>query len=340
MNAIGRASVAMMMSFLLLSCSKEGKKKEMAPVKVDVLTIKASSEFQSLSYSGFIEPENTAAIGFSVPGVVETILAEEGQRVKQGQLLATIDATEYINALAIANAGLEQAEDMFTRLNTLYEKGSLPAREYIDIKTKVAQAKANQAINAKRINDSKLVAPITGIVTSRKIERGSMAAPGSPAFAIVKTDKVYTRISVPESEVGSLRDGMETRVYIPTLRDTLSGRITIVNPQADEVSRTYTVKIKLDNAAGKILPGMITRVEVPIANAIPAMRVPATAIVRDADDITYLYVVNENSTAMKKRVTVKSVLANNQVIIDGLQWGDRVIVAGQSRLKDGSRLAL
>lgn len=326
----------------LSSCSKEKKeeKREIPPQKVSVYQVGSAAQQQQMSYSGTIEPDNTAQIGFAVGGVINNVSVQEGQQVRQGQLLASIDATEYTNSLAIANAGLEQAEDLYKRLHELYEKGSLPAKDFIDIKAKVAQARASKNISAKRIADSRLYAPMSGIVTRRSIERGSMAAPGVPAFTIIKTDQVYAMFSVPESEVGSLKSGMSGRVFIPTLRDTVSGKISIINPQADAVSRTYSVKLRLANPEQKLLPGMLTEIIISTGKTVDVLVVPAKAVIRDADNISFVYTVNEAKKAVKKRVTTGSLTGNSEVVIkDGIKPGDTVIISGQLSVKDGSSVS-
>ena len=323
----------------LSSCGKEKKeeKRETPPQKVSVYQVGSAAQQQQMRYSGTIEPDNTAQIGFAVGGVVNNVSVQEGQHVRQGQLLASIDATEYTNSLAIANAGLEQAEDLYKRLHELYEKGSLPAKDFIDIKAKVAQARANKNISAKRIADSRLYAPMSGIITRRSVERGSMAAPGVPAFTIIKTDQVYAMFSVPESEVGSLKSGMSGKVFIPTLRDTVSGKISIINPAADAVSRTYSVKLRLANPEQKLLPGMLTETIISTGKTVEALVVPAKAVIRDADNISFVYTVNEAKKAVKKRVTTGSLTGNSEVVIkDGIKPGDTIITSGQSSVKDGS----
>jgi RND family efflux transporter MFP subunit len=322
---------------LLASCtSHEEKAINTAPQHVSVQPIRPINQLQQLTYSGTIEAENTAQVGFSVAGVINNIAVQEGQFVQQGQLLATIDDTEYSNALAIANAGLEQAEDLYNRLNELYQKGSLPAKDYIDIKTKLAQAKANKSINAKHIADSRLYAPISGIITGKLIEKGSTAAPGVPAFTIVKTDKVYARITVPESEVGNLKKNMPATVYIPTLKDSVTGQITIINPQADAASKTFSVKILLSNSRQQLLPGMLANILIDPGVTENAITIPATAVVRDADDITYVYVVNAQNKAIRKRIIAGRITGKEEIIVtNGLQEGDKVVIAGQTRLKDG-----
>ncbi len=329
------AMTSIVVAASLTACKQEETTPPVKALKVNVLEIKHDSHLQEFKYSGTIEPENTALVSFAVPGIISNIVVEEGQFVKQGQLLAYIDDTEYHNALIIATSTLRQAEDLYSRLNSLYEKGSLPEKDFIDIQTKLAQAKANKEIYSKHIRDSKLVSPIAGIISKKMIERGSAVAPAVPAFQIVKTDKVYARVAVPESEVGVLGRGMASGVFVKTLNDTFNGKITIINPQADPVAKTYEVKVKLDNASGKLLPGMIANVSIRTGKNVDVIAIPAKAIVRDADDVAYVFITNDQNKAVRKRVEVKGITGENEIIVTGLNIGDKVVVEGQSRLKEG-----
>jgi membrane fusion protein (multidrug efflux system) len=332
----------MAVAALLVACGKEEpkQKQEPAAVKVTVQAIDTTTQAETLRYSGSIEAENSVQIGFSVPGTVSAVQVNEGQRVAAGQLLATIDPTEYENALLIASAGLEQAEDMFNRLEGLYKKGSLPAKDYVDIKSKVAQARANKNLAAKRVKDSKLYAPMSGIITSKTIEKGATAAPGAPAFTIINTAKVYARVSVPESEIGKLSKGQQAEVSVATLGTQLNGKIAIINPMADPVTKSYSVKIQLENANGKLLPGMIADVGVQTGQQVGSITIPAHAVVRDADDITFVFVTTQDNKVVRKRITPGGFHGNNIVIREGLSAGEQVVVSGQTKLKDGSRISL
>lgn len=332
-------AMAIAVATSLIACKQEETAPPPKPVHVNLLEVGKDNSAEEFTYSGTIDPENTAIVSFAVPGVIDDVAVEEGQFVKQGQLLASIDDAEYRNALLIATAALAQAEDMYNRLSSLYSKGSLPEKDFIDIQTKVAQARANKEINAKHIRDSKLKAPIAGIISRKMIERGSTAAPGIPAFQIVKTDQVYARIAVPEGQVGDLLKGMASGVFVKTLNQTFTGNITIINPQADPVAKTYDVKVKLDNAAGRLLPGMIADVTIRTGKKVDVMTIPAKAIVRDADGIAYVFAANKQSKALRKRVEVKGITGANELIVTGLSNGDKIIVAGQSRLKEGTLLA-
>lgn len=326
------------LALLTVSCNKKKQEQEKTQaVRVNVQKIQKVDRLQELNYSATIEADNTAQVSFAVPGTVYYVAVNEGQTVQNGQLLASIDATTYSNALQIANLSYEQSLDTYHRLNELYVKGSLPEKDYIDIQTKLAQSAANKRISVKQITDTRLYAPMTGIITHRFIEKGSAAAPGMPAFSIIKTDMVYAKITVPESEVGILKQGMVANVFIPTLNDSIKGKISIINPQADDKSKTFTIKIKIDNGSQKLLPGMLAYVKVNPMKTEKVIVIPATAVVRDADDLTYVYVANIDKTVVRKRITVGSITGTQEIIIkEGLNEGDKIVTAGQSRLKDGA----
>lgn len=334
---------AAIISTSVISCDdqKTENSNRTSVVKVTTQEAGAAETNKLLTYSGSLEAMNTVQVGFAVPGVVNQVAVQEGQHVKKGQLLASIDDTEFANALLIANAGFSQAEDMYKRMEELYKKGSLPEKDYIDIQSKLAQAKANKNISAKRISDSRLHAPLTGVISSRQAEIGSTAAPGMPAFVIVKTDELYAKIAVPESEIGTLKNGMKAEIFIPTLNETVTGKVVIINPQADPVSKSYAVKLIVNNTAGKLLPGMITNVYVNTGEKVETITLPATAITRDTDGVNYVFVVNSKNKAIRKRVKLGTVTGNNNVeILEGITRGENVVTAGVSKLKDGTTVSL
>lgn len=331
----------LVLGLVTISCNDKKQEMETASVvKVDVQKIQKVNRVQELDYSATIEADNTAQISFAVPGVVNNVMVNEGQTVAQGALLANLDATTYSNAQQIANLSYDQAQDTYNRLNELYAKGSLPEKDYIDIKTKLAQSAANKRISAKQIKDTRLYAPMTGIITHRFIEKGSTAAPGIPAFSIIKTDMVYAKITVPESEVGILKQGMVADVFIPTLKDSIKGKISIINPQADDKSKTFTIKVKMDNSSQKLLPGMLAYVKINPMKKEKVIVIPATAVIRDSDDITYVYVINNNHVAIRKRITVGCITGTQEIVIkEGLNEGDVIATAGLTHLKDGASVS-
>jgi RND family efflux transporter MFP subunit len=327
----------------LASCGQKQKKEThvQSTIKVTVQEITAQDRPEVLNYSGSIEADNTVSLGFTVAGRVTAVNVLEGQQVQQGQLLATVETDDYASALQIAKAAEEQAADNFKRLNELHAKGSLPERDYIAARSALSQAEANVRLASKRLADTRLYAPFAGIISAKLIDRGASAAPGMPAFTILKTDQVYAKAPIAESEISKLIIGREVLVIIPALNDSIKGKVTIINPQADNSSRTYTVKVRLGNSNKKLLPGMLTEMKVYTGSNQQNIVIPAASIVRDADDLTYVFVANQQNKAIRRRITASGVTTNNEVIVQsGLQAGDKLIVNGQTRLEDGSSIQL
>lgn len=323
---------------LLSSCSeKKGETKEQKPHKVEVTKIVPKTATETLDYSGTIEADNTVSLGFSVAGRVAQIHVQEGQKVRKGQLLAAIDDTSYKNAYDIANAGFELANDNYKRLNELYSKGSLPERDYIAVKVNLAQAKANKNMAGKNLEDTKLYAPFSGMITAKLTEIGATAAPGVPAFTIMKTDKVYATASISESEISKLKIGSEALVEIGSMNKTFKGEVAIVNPSADAVTRTFNVKVRLDNSENQLLPGMISNITINTDHTHEVVSIPVQAVVRDVNDITYAFVV-ENNKAIKKRVDIGGFKGDQVVITKGLSPGDLLISKGYTTVKDGQEV--
>lgn len=336
-----KKNILFILSVMLLVASC-GKKKtdqndtaESVPVKIKEISF--SSQPEVLEYSGTIEADNTVSIGFSVPGRVTAVMVQEGEHVVKGQLLASIEQNSYQNNLIVANAALEQAQDNFSRLDQLYKKASLPERDYIAAKTGLAQAKASKETASKNVRDTKLYASFSGIITHKLTEAGATAAPGIPAFTIVKTDKVYAVAAINENEISALKIGADAKITIASLNKDINGKVAIINPQADDFSKTYIVKIRLENPKGQLLPGMISDISITSGRIQNAVIIPASSVVRDPDNINYVFIAKANNTAFKKRVNISKMTAANDVVVkEGLQEGDKLIVNGQTNLKDGT----
>ncbi len=306
--------------------------------KVEVIEIASNTENEALKYSGTIEADNTVSVGFMASGRVNNVLVQEGDKVQKGQLLATIDPTSYKNAFDIANAGLELANDNYNRLEELYNKGSLPERDFIQIKVGLAQAKANKNIAEKNLSDTKLYAPFTGMITAKSTEIGGLASPGVPAFTIMKTDKVYAKASISESEISKLKIGADATIEIPSLNKSVVGKVTIVNLSADVATRTFNVKVRLENPYNELLPGMISNIKIVTNNTKNIVTIPAKVVVRDINNITYAFVV-ENNKAIKKRVSLGNFKGNEVIVLDGIYNGDKVITKGYTNIKDGQTVS-
>lgn len=313
---------------------KQDLQQENYPVSVREVTLMKGTE--QLDYSASVEADNTVDMAFSVSGRVLLVRVEEGAHVAKGALLAAVEPEKYQGAYDIANASFIKAADNFKRSKELYDKGSLPERDFIAAQADLAQAKANKDIAAKDLNDTRLMAPFAGVVTRKITELGALTAPGSPAFTLTKTDVMYVTAAIAEGDIARISEGDSVEVEIPALSERRMGRVNIVNPQADNYSRTFEVKVRLKNEDGKILPGMMAQLHIHTGKPESIIAIPTGSILKDVDNIAYVFLAQPDHTAIKKRITISRAIGQNDVVVsDGLQAGDQLIVEGQTKLTDG-----
>ncbi|MBS7564855.1 efflux RND transporter periplasmic adaptor subunit [Mucilaginibacter sp. Bleaf8] len=335
--------------FALLMLTACGHKKEddrsdaeaSGTAAVAISTLNMTAQNQVLNFSGTIQAEKTAQVAFSVQGRVTSVLVDEGQAIKKGQLLATIDPRDYQYQLEQADASLLQAKDTYMRNKQLYEKGSLTPAEFVRSESQYLTAQANRKTAAKRVGDTRLYAPISGTVTQKATEVGVQAAPSAQAFTIASIDKVNAVMTIPETEIGNVMRNNTAEVNIPTLNEAFSGKVTSVNPQAERTSNTFRTKILLSNPQHRLLPGMIAEIKVNTNHKSNYITIPPKAVVHDQDDISYVFLVDSASNrAIRRRITIGQAVGDQISVSEGLKTGDKLVIEGQTRLRDGQHVQI
>ena len=346
-SSIPFGSLLLLLGAAGLSSCQSGSKADApetaAPAPVTVLTqpVQSLTQRRAVSVSGALEADKTVDVGFQIGGRVSRVNVEEGGRVRQGQVLASLDPGSYQFALNAANATLVRAQDEYGRLKLMYDRGSLTPSDLEAARTAVAQARAQQQQADKNVRDAQVIAPISGRVARRGTDPGEMVGPGTPLFTIVSDGRIVVRAAVPEAEVGTLRPGLTAQVSVPALDSAFTGRIESVGAVADPASRTYAVKITLPNAQGRLRPGMIAEVSIGTARQELMLSVPGEAVVRDPDELTYVFVADaQRRQAFRRRVQVGGVTDQGVQITSGLRAGELVVVGGQQRLRDGAAITL
>lgn len=336
-----KGTVLFALMLTIVSCTKKESNlaEPTSAIKIKSEVVKKVMVSNPKSYSATVEPEQVATIGFSVPGTVTGVFVKEGQKVQVGQQLAQLDNQEFSNAYQIATASYDQVVDLYNRFTKLYEKGSLPERDYLDIKTKLAQAKASKNISAKQLNDANLKASFSGVVTMKSVEKGMVIAPGQPLLTVANLNEVFAKINVPESEINQFKKGQQAKLYIASLQKEFEGIIDLVNPQADPLTRAYMVKVRIKNSDLQILGGMLGDVWLTDTQTEQII-IPASAVHKGENGVTNVYVLDGSSSGIiKKRVKVSNVRGANELVIQsGLEPGERLVIHASSKLYEGATI--
>lgn len=337
LTPIATVAILTTASLMATGCTEEQKSVTDKTVRVEEVEARLTHEYDSHSYSGTVEEKNGTPLSFSNGGTVSRMLVNVGDVVRKGQLVAITDTTQASDAAEMALAQLRQAEDAYDRMKQLHDAGSLPDIKWVETVSKVDQARAQEKIARKHLKDCRLYSPIDGMVSARNAEAGQVVGPSATVLMVVTTGDLVVSISVPESEVRNISVGQHAQIAIEAAgAENVRGVVTERGVKADPLSRSYTVKLKIEGGAG-ILPGMVASVMMERTGGNQAYILPSDAVMLADDNSNFVW-VDENGTAVRKAVTCTGFAVNGVMIGSGLSEGDKVIVRGQQKVCTGTKV--
>jgi RND family efflux transporter MFP subunit len=275
-----------------------------------------------------------------------------------------------------ADAGLRKQEleqaridydrwaDEYKRMKFLVERKSLPPNDFQKIEaaynaskeryemaqegtrkedraTATAQvhaADAQASEEGKRLNDTRLLAPISGSISMRRVDPGQTVAAGMAVFSIVDLNPVKVRVGVPEAEIGKVHQGATAEISVPSLDGRrFAGKVGIIGVAAEPTSRTYTVKILVPNPGPVLLAGMVAEARILGPAKIKSLTIPGEAVVPDPQGAPNVFVYcADRNRVYGRRVEVGSPVGSEVEIRSGLSASEQVVVAGQQKVREGS----
>ena len=338
----------------LSACTREQQKREASSeaVPVTVGRVQHVQDRETISVSGTIStPNSPAQPCFLVSGKVLSVGPREGEYVKKGQVLASIDPTDYRLPLAAAKAqadqarvGYERAEDEFKRMKMLYDSKSLAPNDfqkykaaYDSARQQYEQAVASEKLSRKHLTDGTLYAPTSGYIAKRSIEPGDTASPGRVAFEIVQMDPVEVNVGVPETDVRLVKIGQKAAITVPALPGkSFEGTVRVINVSADPSTRTYMTRIAVANREHQLRVGMVAEATIRGDKMVSMATLPGDAVVRDPQGATQVYVYYpDQKRVYTKRVEIGAAVNRNVEIKSGLSGNELIVLAGQTKLRNG-----
>ena len=323
------------------SCSEKKEGAVKAPTRVKTEVVGQSTVNSGQTYVGIIEEQEATAVSFTGMGIVKRMLVSEGQAVSRGQLIAEMDDTQARNLLAGAEAQMTQANDALQRYGMLHDNGSLPEVQWVEIQSKVAQAKSQLEVAKKNLADCRLVAPVSGIIGRKQIGAGETALPSQAVATILNISNVKVKVSIPEAEVGSISPNTSSMIKVDAIGRSYEGGRIEKGVQADAMTHTYDIRINVPNGDRKLLPGMVASVQ--FTAEIPqyteqAVTLPVTAVQKNADGSLFVWTVDKDSTAHRTAVTIGETQGNAIAITNGIGNGQRIVTEGYQKLSEGTKV--
>jgi len=337
-----KKSMTMLLSALLI-CSCTGKKEQeaKAPIRVKTEVASTATSVNGQTYVGMVEEQEATAVSFTGMGVVKRVLVNEGQAVANGQLIAEMDDTQARNLLSGAEAQMTQANDALERFKMLHDAGSLPEVQWVEIQSKVAQAKSQLDVAKKNLADCRLVAPVSGIIGKKMIGAGETALPSQAVVSILDISSVKVKVAIPEAEIGGISGNTSSIIKVEAIGSSFEGGRIEKGVQADALTHTYDIRINVANRERKLLPGMVASVSFGSEKSevkTEQLSMPVTAVQKKADGSLFVWTIEKDSTAHRTTITTGETLGNRIVVTTGISEGERIVTEGYQKLSENTKV--
>ena len=358
------------LSFLLISgCGKsddDNSEEIAAAVPVEMTTVELGNIEKTIQFFGNVAADQEIRVYSTIPNRITAINVEKGEEVQVGDLLAQIDTEKIRQAVTQAEAGLESAQAQFEsvnaewqRIETLYADNAISQSQYEAVKAQriavgscVKQIKAVLSTAKSQLQDTRITAPISGIISERNFEVGDLAAPQIPLFTVVKMDPVLVEVNVIERHINVIKPGQKSWITVSGYPDTVfQGRIKQVNPTLNPMTRTAKAEIEVANPSLNLRPGMFANVSVVIEEKFSVPVIPKYTIIEktslnyEAGQLTtnkvkinrHVFVIDD-SIAVKREITIGIEDRTRAEVITGLSGAEKIVLVGQHNLTDSARI--
>ncbi len=340
------------MILLMTACSKPAPPEE--PVRaVKVMTVGFAGYQAETEYAAEVRPRLESRLGFRVAGKIVRRQAEIGQKVQAGQVLAEIDPKDYrlsaeaaqaqVNA-AKTNRDLAQAD--FNRFKTLKEQNFISGAELdrreaavLSAQAQLEQAQSQLAVQGNQAGYAKLVADRPGVVTAIEAEPGQVVVAGAPVVRLAMDGPRDVLFAVPEDKLVGVSMGTKVTVRVWSSKAILHGKVREIASSADPLTRTFAVKVALDEGTAPPLGSTVFATpKIKMIADTAVIKLPTSALRQDGNSSAVWVLDPETMTVKSRSVQVLTAEGNLAVIGGGLKPGDKVVSTGVHVLAPGQKV--
>ncbi|MBU2968689.1 efflux RND transporter periplasmic adaptor subunit [Pseudoalteromonas sp. C2R02] len=351
----------MILTIGLFGCSKPEVTQEQVIRPIAWTQVQLSNLDQVRRLSGIIQPVEATNLSFQVGGKVDTVKVKLGDAVTRGDTLAMLDKRSFIFSqqssqanLQKAKSALVEAKNEFQRYTELSKQGLVSKSGFDNAQaafqsatSAVNLAKTQLDISTKDLNDSQLKAPYNGRITKRSIEPSMQITPGQTVFEIEGEDGLEVQIMVPETLIRDLSTGNKMQIHYPAFPElTGDGTVTEIGTRA-QTANAFPVTVLIDSSVVGLRAGMTAEVDFTFEGVGrtgyrgQTFRLPLSAIGAGSGQSSYVFVYDEKTQTISKRVIQTENIIDNQVMISsGLKTSEIIATAGVSFLRNGQKVRL
>jgi RND family efflux transporter MFP subunit len=297
---------------------------------VEVVPVVAASRAGDVTASGLVGHKREVELSFDAPGVIESLRVDTGDRVRSGDVLATLRRTTVGSNATEAALARETATRLLARTRALHERGFASKAELED--AELAVERANES--------TRLVAPADGVILRRFAESSQTTSAGVPVLLLGESASgMVVRASVAAAHAARVHPGNAVVAEIVGA-SSHDGRVMRVAAKSDDVTGAFEVEIAIDHPEG-LRSGQVARVRIAAAGAgEPALLVPTLSLLDARADQGVVFVVDEEGVARRRSVQTAGIRGDRVVVIAGLSLSDRVVASGVAYVRDGEAVRI
>lgn len=317
---------------------KDGEKPAEEPV-IPVEVTKATRQAILASYAGTaaLEAEREAQVVAKTSGVLLRLQAEEGDRVREGQVLAQLDPERPRLEVARAEADLRRLENEFRRSQELFDAKLVSSEAHDRIRFNLETQRAAWELAKLELSYTSITAPIDGVISERLVKEGNFIQLQAPLFRIDDFDPLQAVLNVPERELRTMRPGLKVAMGVDAVPGAVfEGTVARVSPVVDSGTGTFRVTCEFRDDSGRLKSGMFGRLSVVYDQRADVLVVPREAVLEDGSEPA-VFVVRDGKAV---RATVRTGARSGGVVevLEGVADGDAVVTVGAATLRDGTRV--
>lgn len=338
--------------FLVSGCGqKEAKVADERATNIQTKTIETKSLRPFIETIGSIKAFEQVIVSSEIEGILKTANVEEGAFVSKGVLIATIEDRDYASELRRVEAAQRQAEATlvnakaeYSRKETLYKEELVTRQQFDDVVTRLALAEAEVdrakealAIARERYSKTRILAPMAGFISEKKISQGEYVRNGTPLYTLVQIDPLKLLFTVSEKDIGRLKVDQDVQFLVDAYPGReFKGKVSIIYPTIDERTRSLMVEARASNPERMLKPGLFAKVLLYTSETKDTIVIPVTSMLYEGKSIR-VYVV-EGGRAKERVIKVGGKYDDLMEVVEGLKAGETLVVAGQQNLAEGAKV--
>ena len=325
----------------LFSCRKDEKRDSDTVRSVLLAEVEPIGSSNSRNYSGVVEEGKSVNAAFMTGGKLSSLNVKEGDRVRKGQLLATIDNTDYLIGVNQLQVQYDQMAAEKKRMDEMYARHNIAPNDYEKLLAGFEQLRLQLEMAKNKLGYTKLYSPADGFISHRFMEPGELVDAGTPIYKITDDSRLVVSVDLPLQVYLGRNDIAGAYGISPAIAEPIPLKIESFTPDADN-NQLYHMKLDVPPASRKDLtPGMNMPVTLELRNEVAGEALVPSRAIFDENGVNFVWIYNPTDSTLKKNpVEVTGQPQGNKSLVKGLSGNEKIVAAGVKQLRQGEKVTV